>query len=66
LEEFMKDWWSRPIPGNGQPRPRAWKREELHEREQLRKEIIEGCRDMADVYLEVEREYHPLEEEVQR
>jgi predicted RNase H-like HicB family nuclease len=35
-------------------------------REQLRKEIIEGCRDMADVYLEVEREYHPLEEDVER
>lgn len=35
-------------------------------REQLRREIIEGCREMADVYLETEREYHPLEEEVQR
>ena len=34
-------------------------------RERLRLEIIEGCRDMADVYLETEREYHPLEEEVQ-
>jgi hypothetical protein len=32
----------------------------------LRKEMIEGCRDMADVYLAIEREYHPLEEEVQR
>jgi hypothetical protein len=35
-------------------------------REQLRREVIEGCRDMAEVYLEVEREFHPLEEEVQR
>jgi len=35
-------------------------------REQLRREIIDGCREMADVYLETEREYHPLEEEVHR
>jgi metal-responsive CopG/Arc/MetJ family transcriptional regulator len=35
-------------------------------REQLRREIIEGCREMADVYLETEREYHPLEEEIHR
>jgi hypothetical protein len=28
--------------------------------------VIEGCREMADIYLEVEREYHPLEEEVHR
>jgi metal-responsive CopG/Arc/MetJ family transcriptional regulator len=35
-------------------------------REQLRREVIEGCREMADVYLAVEREYHPLEEEVHR
>ena len=35
-------------------------------RERLCREVIEGCRDMADVYLEMEREYHPLEEEVQR
>jgi hypothetical protein len=27
--------------------------------------VIEGCREMADVYLGIEREYHPLEEEVQ-
>jgi hypothetical protein len=36
------------------------------ERQRLREEVIEGCRKMAAVYLEVEREYHPLEEEVQR
>jgi hypothetical protein len=35
-------------------------------REGLRQEVIEGCRQMAAVYLEVEQEYHPLEEEVQR
>ena len=29
-------------------------------------DIIDGCREMADVYLEIEREYHPLEEEVDR
>src|SRR5271165_4204516 len=34
-------------------------------REQLRQALIEGCRDMAEVYREVEAEYHPLEEEVQ-
>jgi hypothetical protein len=34
-------------------------------REQLRQAIIEGCREMAEVYREVEAEYHPLEEEVQ-
>jgi nitrate/TMAO reductase-like tetraheme cytochrome c subunit len=33
-------------------------------REQLRREIIEGCHEMADVYLEIEQEYHPLEKEV--
>ena len=32
-------------------------------RDQFRQAIIEGCHDMADVYLEIEREYHPLEEE---
>jgi metal-responsive CopG/Arc/MetJ family transcriptional regulator len=31
----------------------------------LRRAVIEGCREMADLYLEIEREYHPLEEEVQ-
>jgi hypothetical protein len=42
---------------------RGWLEHE--KRERLRREVIEGCREMADVYLEVEREYHPLEEEVQ-
>jgi hypothetical protein len=35
-------------------------------REQLRSEVIEGCREMADVYLQIEQEFHPLEEEVHR
>jgi metal-responsive CopG/Arc/MetJ family transcriptional regulator len=34
-------------------------------KESLRRAVIEGCREMADLYLEIEREYHPLEEEVQ-
>ena len=34
-------------------------------RESLRREIIEGCQAMTDVYLELEQAYHPLEEEVQ-
>lgn len=36
------------------------------QQEQLRREVIEGCRAMGDVYLEIEQEYHPLEEEVAR
>ena len=37
---------------------------EQQRRERLRKEVAEGCRNMAEVYLEGEREYHSLEEEV--
>jgi hypothetical protein len=33
-------------------------------REILRREVVQGCREMSDVYREIEREYHPLEEEV--
>jgi len=36
------------------------------ERERLRHEVIEGCHEMADVYLKIEQEYHPLEEEAAR
>jgi metal-responsive CopG/Arc/MetJ family transcriptional regulator len=36
---------------------------EARRREQLRRDVIEGCREMAEIYLETEREYHPLEEE---
>ena len=35
-------------------------------REQLRREVIEGCHAMADLYLEIEQQYHPLEEEASR
>lgn len=35
-------------------------------RAKLRDDIAEGCREMAELYLEIEKEYHPLEEEVQR
>jgi hypothetical protein len=34
--------------------------------EALRQDIIEGCREMWDIYVETEREFHPLEEEVAR
>ena len=36
------------------------------EREALRQDIIEGCRNMWDVYLEMAKEWEPLEEEVDR
>ena len=39
---------------------------EVKRREKLRQAIIKGCREMSDVYLEIEQEYHPLEEEVHR
>ena len=35
-------------------------------RAKLREDIAEGCREMAEIYLEIEREFHPLEEEVSR
>jgi len=35
-------------------------------RKQLRRDIIEGCREMADVMLAIEREFNPLDEEVHR
>jgi hypothetical protein len=34
--------------------------------EALRQNIIEGCHEMWDIYVDVEREFHPLEEEVAR
>jgi hypothetical protein len=39
---------------------------EAEERRRLRAEIEEGLRDMAEEYLAIEREWHPLEEEVDR
>jgi len=41
---------------------RAWLEEQR--REELRMSVIEGCKEMWDVYLETEQEFHPLEEEV--
>src|SRR5438067_579057 len=38
---------------------------ERRKREQLRQAIIEGCREMSEVYRRVERDFYPLEEEVQ-
>lgn len=35
-------------------------------RDQLRQDVIEGCREMGEIYLEIEQEYHPLEEEIHR
>jgi metal-responsive CopG/Arc/MetJ family transcriptional regulator len=34
--------------------------------EELRRDVIEGCQAMAAIYLEVEQEFHTLEEEVHR
>jgi hypothetical protein len=39
---------------------------ERRRRERLHREAIEGCQEMGDVYLELERAYHPLEEAVWR
>jgi hypothetical protein len=35
------------------------------QRQKLRQQVVEGCREMSGIYLESERTYHPLEEEVQ-
>lgn len=35
-------------------------------RQRLRAQVIEGCREMADVMLEIEREFNPLDEEIDR
>ncbi len=37
-----------------------------HENAELRNQVIEGCREMDDVYLEMEQEFHALEEETDR
>lgn len=36
------------------------------ERATLRRDIVAGCEDMWDIYLTLEKEWHPLEEEVAR
>ena len=41
-----------------------WMAEES--RHDLADGVIAGCREMADVYLEIEHEFHPLEEEADR
>lgn len=35
-------------------------------RARLRREIVEGCREMAEEYRLIESDFHPLEEEVER
>ena len=39
---------------------------EAKQRQQLHQSIIEGCAEMRDVYLEIESEYYPLEEDAHR
>ena len=39
---------------------------EERERAELRRLVIEGCQEMAEISLELERDFHPLEEEVHR
>ena len=36
------------------------------EKGELRDQIIQGCRDMSGVYLDMEQEFHALEEETDR
>jgi len=43
---------------------REWIQEK--QRKDLAERVIEGCREMADTYQEMEREFHPLELEVDR
>jgi hypothetical protein len=40
--------------------------EEKNGADARRRSIIEGCVDMTEVYLQIEREFHPLDEEVDR
>lgn len=42
----------------------GWIRE--RERDALRQNIIEGCREMWDVYLETARDWEPLDQEADR
>lgn len=39
---------------------------EKQREEAVRQSIIEGCLEMADVFLEIEQEFRPLDEEVSR
>lgn len=38
----------------------------MRHEEALRQNITEGCREMWEVYVDTEQEFHPLEEEVAR
>lgn len=35
-------------------------------RQHLRAQVIKGCQDIAEVMLEIEREFNPLDEEIDR
>lgn len=35
-------------------------------RQRLRAQVIEGCHEMADVMVEIEQEFRPLDEEIDR
>ena len=39
---------------------------EKQQQETLERDIVEGCREMADVYLEIQREFEPLDVELTR
>jgi hypothetical protein len=39
---------------------------EKQRQDALERDVIEGCREMADVYLEIQREFDPLDTEVTR
>lgn len=43
---------------------REWLEEQ--KRARIRESVIEGCREMAEVMLEIEREFHTADEEVAR
>lgn len=43
---------------------RRWLEE--RRRQRLRAQVIEGCHEMAEVMLEIEREFRPLDEEIDR
>ena len=35
------------------------------QRAELARQIVDGCHEMSEIYVAVERDYHPLEEEVE-
>jgi len=66
--ELISQWESQVEPGKRS----ALLAELIHEwlerrrRAAIRKDVIEGCRAMADISLELERDFHRLEEESER